>query len=457
MTEVLFEGDLVELKVLDGKGLRFKRNWAVCATRTWLSLHHRRKHPPRSKIRFDEIVWIAYKDESDMKVRFDMLQANDDSWKDVANLENLELQSTAFIIGTSQLGFDDGRRYIFKTPTVLQRELWVLSIRNLTWENVHQPLVRHSAFERGRHKVTLFYLHPWKGYVMAFITMLNFLEIVTHMQLSSSVNLDPNIDSALQNFESAMAFIFLAEIIAYFGTGMRCDFGTWMDALLTILSAALTFVPSDSPSLEYFQVQFETLDLYSMRKISDAARFVQNSRYLAPRIRVATARAALRCTPTAARSAWHCTGGALPQGLPRPLPAAAPSPPHPRPRRLPPPRHSPHALGRRNCPHHVLPLRRHRRLLLRRRGARPLRNLLRGALHHVPDHDGGQLGQQHRQAPPRHPADGALRARRRPLLRLLLPLRAHGPVSPPLPYPRSPSPLTTFPPPAPFRLPPALL
>ena len=69
-----------------------------------------------------------------------------------------------------------------------------------------------------------------------------------------------------------MAFIFLAEIIAYFGTGMRCDFGTWMDALLTILSAALTFVPSYSPSLEYFQVQLETLGLYSMRKISDAAR-----------------------------------------------------------------------------------------------------------------------------------------------------------------------------------------
>lgn len=257
MSEALFEGELAELKGAGEQAFQVHRNWNVRVTIDAISLHQKINHPPLDKIYFDDIAWIVYRDEAESGAHIHLLRENDDWAREQSKqLESESLMTTAFTIGTSLYGFQRGRQYIFKAPTILQRQLWVLSIRNLTNERAcRSPIVR-SKIACFRHHLTLIYLNPRKGHIMAVITILNFVETLAHQQLSSGSNIADDLNRSLMNIESLFAFAFFIEVAAYFATGMARSLGRWIDGLLTIASMALTFIPNNSPALEYFQVQY---------------------------------------------------------------------------------------------------------------------------------------------------------------------------------------------------------
>jgi hypothetical protein len=277
MNEILFEGELVEhTGISGGEDLKLYYKWAVRVSDKIISLHEQTKLPPLDLIYLDDITWIAYKDEVEAAIQIDMLRDSDD-WAraQIEQVSNTKIGPSMFVIGTSLYGYQKGRKYIFKTPTVLQRQLWVLSIRNLTRDSATLPLVVRSFLSRWKHRVTLLYLHPRKGYIMSIITLVNFVETVGHQQLLSGSTISDELSQSLKNLESAIAFAFLLEVVAYFYTGMTRSIGRWIDGLLSLASMGLTFVPKDSPAEIYFQVWSSQMDHRS--RISMRIRSVLNS------------------------------------------------------------------------------------------------------------------------------------------------------------------------------------
>ena len=234
--EVLVEGWLLKA----GKGARsakFKRR-VVKLTNSYISYHVLPEAPAIDKINFEDIVGIVCKsaseredpaDTSDLEYCF-RLEGLDWERREATGLI---LDARDFVVCTGQFGMHRGRQYHFRTPSILDREQWLVSIGRVLKRYGERPVPQVSELQRLRSVVRWFYIRDLCQILIATLIMLNFtLNIVQ----AAFAGMGPNssLNAVFENMDLAFTVIFSVELsVNMFATlvsGFIYDVWNWCEA-----------------------------------------------------------------------------------------------------------------------------------------------------------------------------------------------------------------------------------
>jgi hypothetical protein len=207
--EVLVQGEL--LKAGEGKqSEKFLRRY-VKLTNTCLSYHILPESHPIDRINFDDIVGVVCKAPDGNSLEFSFRPIENLGWeKQLA--ESLDLDATDFVVCTSRVGYHRGRQYRFRTPTVLLREQWLVSIGRILLRYKDRPLKRMSGLKRLRRVVRWVYFRDQSQLLVAALITLNFALNIIEAHFAS-VEDDSLIAAVFRAADLAFTAVFTVELL----------------------------------------------------------------------------------------------------------------------------------------------------------------------------------------------------------------------------------------------------
>lgn len=235
--EVLVQGSL--LKAGDGKQSGSFLRRFVKLTNSYISYHVLPEAPAIDKISFEDIVGIvcnsaaterdldAPADGVDLECCFRPLDGLD--WERSA-AASLRLESRDFVVCTARAGMHRGRQYHFRTPSILEREQWLVSVGRIMQRYRDRPVVPVSDLERIRGRVHWFYVGDRCQILVAALIMLNFALNIVQAAFAGMGPASP-LSGVFDEVDLTFTIIFSIELsVNMFATMVRgfvCDVWNW--------------------------------------------------------------------------------------------------------------------------------------------------------------------------------------------------------------------------------------
>ncbi len=156
----------------------------------------------------------------------------------------LVLEARDFAICTSRVGMHRGRHFHFRTPAILEREQWLVSIGRVLQRYNTRPVVPVSELQRLRSLVRWFYVGDRCQIMIASLIMLNFTLNIVQACFANAPS-DSPLNAVFAQLDLAFTIIFTTELVVnLFATlvrGFICDIWNWSNPHVRLYLRALTY------------------------------------------------------------------------------------------------------------------------------------------------------------------------------------------------------------------------
>ena len=232
--EVLVQGTL--LKAGEGKRSGNFRKRFVKLTNSYISYHVLSDAPAIDKIFFEDIVGVVCSKTTD-RSESAAGESLENCFRPIPDLvweqqaaAHLVLEARDFAICTSRVGMHRGRHFHFRTPAILDKEQWLVSIGRVLQRYNARPVVPVSDVPRVRSLVRRFYVGDRCQITIASLIMLNFALNIVQACFANAPP-DSPLNAVFGQLDLAFTVIFTAELVVnLFATlvlGFICDIWNW--------------------------------------------------------------------------------------------------------------------------------------------------------------------------------------------------------------------------------------
>jgi hypothetical protein len=251
---VLVQGTL--LKAGEGKRSGNFRKRFVKLTNSHISYHVLPDAPAIDKIFFEDIVGVVCSKTADgsesaagenLETCFRAIP--DLVWEQQA-ATHLVLEARDFAVCTSRVGMHRGRHFHFRTPAILEKEQWLVSIGRILQRYNTRPVVPVSDLQRLRSLIRWFYIGDRCQIFIASLIMLNFTLNIVQACFASAPS-DSPLSAVFGQLDLAFTVIFTTELaVNLFATlvrGFVCDIWNWSISKHRFQTSLSITAPSPAP------------------------------------------------------------------------------------------------------------------------------------------------------------------------------------------------------------------